>query len=146
MSPSTSERKDRTVPLEDDVRQLLRKLMKDAAKDHATIAQSMSPILGRTVTPSMLADFTRNGNGRRQNRFPCAWSKPFAMAIGNDELTRAQLLPKSQRALALGELLLPWALERAQEAIRPATDPQPSAKPQRRSKRRTAYSPKTSLT
>jgi hypothetical protein len=114
MIPAISPQKDRTVPLEDDVRRILRQLMKESGKNRPMLAQTMADVLNRPVTPSMLADFTRNGNGRRQNRFPCAWMKPFNLAVGNDELTRSQLLERSRRALALGELMLPWLSEQVQ--------------------------------
>jgi hypothetical protein len=114
MIPPTSPHKDRTVQLEDEVRCLLRRLMKESGKDRPTLAQTMADVLKRSVTPSMLADFSRNGNVRRQNRFPCAWMKPFNAAVGNDELTRSQLLEQSRRALALGELVLPWLPDRVQ--------------------------------
>jgi hypothetical protein len=114
MIPPTMPHKDRTVPLEDEVRCLLRRLMKESGKDRPTLAQTMTDVLNRPVTPSMLAEFTRNGNGRRQNRFPCAWMKPFNAAVGNDKLTRSQLLEQSRKALALGELMLPWLSEQVQ--------------------------------
>jgi hypothetical protein len=37
--------------------------------------------------------------------------KAFNAAVGNDELSRSQLLDESRRALALGELILPWLPE-----------------------------------
>ena len=113
--------RDGSVPAEDDVRRALSTLMKASGKDRLVIAQAMSTILGRRVTPSMLADFTRNGTKKRQVRFPLAWGKAFSGATGNDELVRSQLLEISRRALSLGELLLPWLLERGQaELAQPA--------------------------
>lgn len=111
------QRKDATVPAEDEVRCLLCGLMKRSGKDRKIIAQEMTGFLGRFITPSMLADFTRNGTKKRQPRFPCAWIKPFNIAVGNDELTRSQLSDDSRRALALGEVLLPWILEKGRREI-----------------------------
>lgn len=128
MIPPTSPHKDCTVPLEDEVRCLLRKLMKESGKDRLMLAQTMTAVLKRQVTPSMLADFTRNGNRRRQNRFPCAWMKPLNVAVGNDQLARSQLLEHSQRALALGELMLPWLSEQVKLDLAKLVDGQGQAK------------------
>jgi len=86
-------------------------------RDRTGIAQSMSVSLGRPVTASMLADFTRNGTKNRHVRFPLAWAKALNEAVGNDELARSQLLETSRRALFLGELILPWVLEYGQRAL-----------------------------
>ncbi len=110
-------RRDATVPLEDEVRSMLRAAMK--GRDRAAIAQAMTDLLGRPVTTSMLAEFTRNGNGKRQSRFPLAWTKPLCAAVGNDDIARSQLSERSRRALGLGDLLLPWVLERAAKGKRP---------------------------
>ncbi len=112
---AAAQRKDGTVPAEDDVRRLLRKAMK--GRDRAVIAEVMSRDLGRTVTPSMLADFTRNGNGKRQVRFPLAWTRALCRAVGCDDLPRSQLFELSRRALAVGELVLPWLLERGEQKL-----------------------------
>jgi hypothetical protein len=109
---SNSQRKDGSIPAEDEVRHRLRDAMK--GKNRAAIAQTMTDLLGRTVTPSMLADFTRNPNGKRQPRFPLAWAKPLSIAVGSDSLVRSQLFDGSLDALSLGELLLPQLLRRAQ--------------------------------
>jgi len=115
MTAPAPKRKDGTLPCEDEVRSLLGAGMK--GKDRAMIARAMTETLGRPITPSMLADFTRNGNGKRQPRFPLAWAKPFAMAVGNDTLIRSQLSESSQHALSFGELLLPWVFERAEAEL-----------------------------
>ena len=116
MIPSTPERKDGAVSAENNVRSILRDAMK--GKDRAEIARAMSEDLGRNVTPSILADFTRNPRlkNRRQARFPTAWTKAFCCAVNNDDLACSQLREDRRRALALGDALLPWVLERAQGA------------------------------
>ncbi len=115
MISSTRQRKDGTIPVEDEVRRFLRRLMKDSGKDRAQIAQEMTRLLGRPVTPSMLADFTRNGTKKRHVRFPLAWAKAFGQVAGSDDLVRSQLREDAQRALAFGELVLPWIMQRAAE-------------------------------
>jgi hypothetical protein len=116
MAPSTLERKDGTVSAENDIRRVLRDVMK--GNDRAEIARAMSEDLGRSITKSMLADFTRNPrlNNRRQVRFPAAWTKALCRAVNNDDLACSQLREDRRLALALGDLLLPWILKRAQEA------------------------------
>jgi hypothetical protein len=122
MAPSTPERKDGAVSAENDIRRILRDVMR--GKDRAEIALAMSQHLGRTVTQSMLADFTRNPrlNKRRQVRFPAAWTKALCHAVNNDDLACSQLREDRRRALALGDVLLPLILERAQEAVAGITE------------------------
>jgi len=117
MTPSTPDRKDGAVSAENDIRRILRDVMK--GKDRAGIARAMSEHLGRNVTQSMLADFTRNPRlkNRLQVRFPAAWTKAFCCAVNNDDLACSQLREDQRRALALGDILLPWVLERAQETV-----------------------------
>ena len=110
METPTKQRKDGTVQAEDEVRRVLRALI--WRKGRPKIAQSMTELLGRTITASMLADFTRNGNGKRQVRFPLAWTKALGRTVGSDDLAKTQLSDSGRNALALGELLLPWLLER----------------------------------
>jgi hypothetical protein len=91
-----------------------------AGKDRAVIAQTMSALLGRTVTSSMLADFTRNGNGERQVRFPAGWIGPFCEATDNYDLAR-YFLPESDRRIltASADLTdLRKTLDRAQETLK----------------------------
>ncbi len=112
MASSAPQRKDGTVPVEDEVRCLLRRRMKDSGKGRAQIAQEMCDLLGRPITPSMLADFTRNGTKKRQIRFPLAWTRAFDQVTGSDDLARSQLQDEARRALSFGELVLPWVIQR----------------------------------
>jgi hypothetical protein len=90
------QRKDGTVPVEDEVRRLLRDAMKDSGKPREQIAGEMSQLIGRTVTASMLADFSRNGTKKRQVRFPAAWVPAFCEITGDDSL-RYHLMTERQR-------------------------------------------------
>jgi hypothetical protein len=76
----------------------------------------MTRILGRSVTASMLADFTRNGNGKRQVRFPAAWVGPFCEATGNDELARCPLPDALGATLGIGQKVA-QSLELLRQAV-----------------------------
>lgn len=105
MRPLTSERKDGTVPVEDELRRILRDVMKRSSKERPVIAQAMTEALGRTITPSMLGDFTRNARvcKKRQVRFPAAWVPALYQATGNDELQRWLAGPHLRALIELGE-------------------------------------------
>jgi hypothetical protein len=98
-----TQRRDGTVPVEDDIRRLLRNAMK--GRKRAEVAEGMSRLVGRHFTTSMLADFTRNGNGKRQVRFPLAWASAFCAVTGDDSLQRHVLSETLREALELGEWL-----------------------------------------
>lgn len=128
MALSTPEHKDGTVPAENEFRLMLRDVMK--GKDRAEIARVMSEELGRAVTPSMLADFTRNARlkNRRQFRFPAAWTKALCRAVNDDTLACSQLREDRRLALALGDLLLPRLLEWAETQMGKPVEQKPRAK------------------
>jgi hypothetical protein len=108
------QRKDGTVPAEDDLRHVLREAMKRSRKERDQIVGHMTLALGRTVTGSMLADFTRNASKKRQVRFPAAWVSAFCEATGDDELARFIMGPRLRELVELGERVssMAWVLEK----------------------------------
>jgi hypothetical protein len=102
-------RKDGTVPAEDEVRRILRQAMRQSGRRREEIAREMTETLGRTVTGSMLADFTRNGSGKRQVRFPAAWVLALSKVTGSDELQRHLLGARLRELLELGDRTVEWA-------------------------------------
>jgi len=105
MTPLVERRKDGMIRPEDEVRRLLRRSMKESSSDRAVIAQRMTELLGRPITLSMLADFTRNARlkKKRQVRFPAAWIPAFCTVTGDDELQRHLLSDRLRSLLAIGE-------------------------------------------
>lgn len=102
-SAPTLQEKRGTPPQEDDVRRIIQRAMK--GRRHI-VAARMSKILGRDVTPGMLADFCRKSPGKRHSRFPAAWVRAFCEAVNSDELA-THLLPESARsALAASAMVI----------------------------------------
>lgn len=103
MTNPTPQRKDGTVPVEDEVRRILREAMKRSGKRRDEIARQMTEALRRLVTGSMLADFTRNGTKKRQVRFPAGWVCAFCEVVGDDALQRHLMGERLRQLLELGE-------------------------------------------
>jgi hypothetical protein len=76
----------------------------------------MSETLGRKVTESMLADFTRNGTKGRQVRFPLAWLPAFVESTGDYSILLVVLPEDTNRTLELGERVsnMGWVLKNVQ--------------------------------
>lgn len=108
------QRKDGTVRVENEVRQMLRQALKRGG-DRRRIAQAMTGLLGRTVTVSMLADFTRNATKKRQPRFPLAWTPALCRVTNDQALARFALSEQDRRVFEIGECVLEskHALEKA---------------------------------
>ncbi len=100
------ERKDGTLEVDNEVRRILRAVIKAAKtpsrKKQKEIALALTGELGRTVEPYMLADFTRNGTRRRQVRFPASFVPAFCKVTGNEALQLYVLSPEQRTALELG--------------------------------------------
>jgi len=103
------QRKDGTVPADDEVRKVLRNAM--SGKDRDEIAAKMTGLLGRTVTASMLADFTRNATRKRQPRFPAGWTAAFCQSVGNNELALATMGAELRGVVELREEQVSWLAE-----------------------------------
>jgi hypothetical protein len=99
---------NRPVHAENNVRHLLRDEMGRSAKGREVIACKMSEILGRTITRSMLADFTRNATRKRQVRFPAGWVSAFCEAVGSDELALSVIGPELRGIIELREEQINW--------------------------------------
>ena len=100
------QRKDGTVPAEDEVRRILREGMKRSRKEREEIAREMTEALGRTVTATMLADFTRNGTKKRQVRFPAAWVPAFCEVVGDNSLQHDLMGDQLNRCCEIGRQVL----------------------------------------
>lgn len=113
------QRKDGTVRVEDNVRDMLRQAMKESGKPREQIAREMSEALGRRVTASMLADFSRNGTKKRQVRFPAAWVPVLCEATGCDDLRFFLLGQELRKTFDLGERVtnMRWALDKARTEL-----------------------------
>src|SRR5208337_167534 len=105
------QRKDGTVPADNRVREVLRETIKFSGKTRDEIAPKMTELLGRTVTASMLADFTRNGTHKRQVRFPAGWVSAFCQSVGNNELALATMGAELRGVLELREEQVKWLAE-----------------------------------
>ncbi len=107
-------RRDGTLPIEDEVRKILRAAMKNTGKTRKQIARDMGEVLGRSVTSSMLADFTRNGTKKRQVRFPLAWTPALVKATGSRELGEFALSPERRENLKLGDWVIgsSWVIKK----------------------------------
>jgi hypothetical protein len=101
-------RKDGTVPADNHVRKVLREAIKSSGKGRAEIAPKMSKLLGRTITPSMLADFTRNGTRKRQVRFPAGWVAAFCQSVGSNELALVTMGEELRGIVELREEQVKW--------------------------------------
>lgn len=104
-------RKDGTLAADNRVRQVLREAIKSSGKTLDEIAPTMSELLGRTVTPSMLADFTRNGTRKRQVRFPAGWVSAFCKAVGNNKLALAVMGEELRGVVELREEQVKWLVD-----------------------------------
>jgi hypothetical protein len=86
--------------------------MKPSKKPREQIAREMSQVLGmigppgRVVTPTMLADFTRNGTKKRQVRFPAAWVPAFCEVVGDDSLRHEFMGDQLNRRCEVGRQVL----------------------------------------
>jgi hypothetical protein len=105
------QRKDGTLPADNRVREALRKAIKSSGKTRDEIAHKMSELLGRTVTASMLADFSRNGTRKRQVRFPAGWVGAFCQSVGNNELALATMGAELRGIVELREEQVKWLAE-----------------------------------
>lgn len=92
-----------TTEPERAVRRILSDAIRRSSKNRQQIAEAMANELGRPITASMLGDFTRNSNLRRNVRFPAAWVPAFCRAAGSDGLQRYLLSEELLAALELGE-------------------------------------------
>ena len=106
MSVPILQRKDGTVPAEDEVRKVLRNAM--SGKDRDEIAAKMSDLLGRTITASMLADFTRNGTRKRQVRFPAGWVSAFCESVVSNELALVAMGAELRGVVELRDEQVAW--------------------------------------
>lgn len=102
------QRKDGTLPADNRVREVLREAIKSSGKTRDEIAPKMSDLLGRTVTPSMLADFTRNGTRKRQVRFPAGWVSAFCQSVGSNELALVTMGAELRGVVELREEQVKW--------------------------------------
>jgi hypothetical protein len=71
----------------------------------------MSDLLGRTITASMLADFTRNATRKRQPRFPAGWTAAFCRSVGSNELALATMGAELRGVVELREEQMKWLAE-----------------------------------
>jgi hypothetical protein len=111
MAPLVSERKDGTVPADNRVREVLREAIKSSGKTRDEIASKMNDLLGRTITASMLADFTRNGTRKRQVRFPAGWVSAFCQSVGSNELALVTMGVELRGVVELREEQVKWLAE-----------------------------------
>ncbi len=68
----------------------------------------MSVLLSRTITTSMLADFTRNGTRKRQVRFPAGWVSAFCESAGRNDLALAIMGAELRGIVELREEQVKW--------------------------------------
>ena len=106
MSVPILQRKDVTVPAEDEVRKVLRNAI--SGKDRDEIAAKMSDLLGRTITASMLSDFTRNGTRKRQVRFPAGWVSAFCESVDSNELALVAMGAELRGVVELRDEQVAW--------------------------------------
>lgn len=125
--------------------------MLDAArkngKDRATVAKEMDEALGRSVTPAMLAEFTRSavqpreGNGEKaqgQKRYlslPAPWVRALSTATGSDKLVRYLMDGSNLALLELAErqhLKFEWVIDRLERLYKKLRNANPQGQ---RSKR-----------
>jgi hypothetical protein len=106
-SPKTGQARPSNFEANREVRNLLANAIKSSRRKRAEIAEQMSALLGRSVTESMLNDFTRGCDKGRDVRFPAAWIGPFCEAVGNDDLRRHVMGQRLRQLLTLGEAVEP---------------------------------------
>jgi hypothetical protein len=94
------------VAAEDRVRNILREGMKRSRKQRDEIAREMTEVLGRVVTSSMLADFSRNATKKRHVRFPAAWVSAFCGPTGDDSLRHFLMGDQLNRCCEVGYQVL----------------------------------------
>ena len=97
---------------------VIRRCRQIHGKDRKQIALELNDRLGRvatdqqgnpsrrSVTESMLNDFTRNIQPGRESHFPAAWVPAICEVLENDELARHLLPERLQGVIALGEQVL----------------------------------------
>lgn len=100
------QRSDGTVACEVEVRRILREAMKGSGKQRHEIAREMAEVLGRTLTASILADFSRNATKKRQVRFPAAWVPALCEVTGDDSLQRYLMGERLKQRCKVGEDVL----------------------------------------
>jgi hypothetical protein len=79
-----------------------------SGKDRDEIAAKMSDLLGRTITASMLADFTRNGTRKRQVRFPAGWVSAFCESVDSNELALVAMGAELRGVVELRDEQVAW--------------------------------------
>lgn len=102
-------------------------------KDRTQVAREMTDMLGRDVTPVMLAEFTRSAaelkeeNGekpRKHKRYlslPAPWVPSLSAATGSDKLVRYLMDSRNRELLELAErqhLKFDWTLQRLERFYR----------------------------
>jgi hypothetical protein len=96
-------RADGTLPVEDEVWGVLRTAIRGSGMNMEAIAAEMTKLLGRKITKSMLADFTRNASDKRQPRFPLPWVPAFSIVTKDKTLARFALDAEDKQLLQFGE-------------------------------------------
>jgi len=126
----------RNIP-DEELQKLVLEIIKRCRKEHGKgnlqrIADAMTPLVGRTVTASMLHSFTRSD--RREVRFPASWIRAFCAATEDDALARAVLPDHLRATLEIGENVRQAAgsLDKARELVAKLQGPSPSRKARKR--------------
>jgi hypothetical protein len=124
-----------TPAVENQLRKVLWKSIKSSGVPRDEITKLMTRTLGRSVTPTMLADFIRSPRGKRGFRFPAAWVPAFCAATGNYELALFLLPEQMKHDLEVGQWAREsrWVLERVRAKV--ADAPKPKSRPGLRRKR-----------
>jgi hypothetical protein len=88
-------------PLDLPFRELLSEALRESGKTRERIASELSHRVGRTITASILNDYT--ARTKEAYKFPAAWMGAILEITGSEKLRRFLLTPQIQALLSLAE-------------------------------------------
>lgn len=88
-------------PLDLPFREMLSEALRESGKSREHIASELSRRVGRTITASMVNDYT--ARTKETYRFPAAWIGAILEITGSEKLRRFLLTPQIQSLLSLAE-------------------------------------------
>jgi hypothetical protein len=91
----------RTGELDLAIRRLLSEVMSACAKDRQQVAEELSRNTGRSISVSILNDYT--ATTKTAARFPAAYVRGFCEITGDDSLQRFLLGPRLLALIEIGE-------------------------------------------